>query len=103
MFAAYKPALRSNGNGDGQRTVDIQAAPVKTPEDLVPITRKGNKPEFWLQFASGSDERAVSKEVAIHVASTIVNETVGRGLGNQAIVAFKSEQPTVGDVLAVIE
>ena len=37
------------------------------------------------------------------VASTIVNETVGRGLGNQAIVAFKNEPITVADVLAVIE
>jgi len=31
------------------------------------------------------------------------NETIGRGLGNQAIIAFKSEQPTVADVLSVIE
>jgi hypothetical protein len=31
MFEAYRPALRSNGNGDGERqsTVDVQAEPVK--------------------------------------------------------------------------
>ena len=34
---------------------------------------------------------------------SIVNETVGRGIGNQAIVAFKSEQPKLADVLAVID
>jgi hypothetical protein len=103
MFAAYRPGALGNGNGQAQRTVDVRALPVKKPEELAPITSKEDKPEFWFQFASGSDERAVSKEVAIHVASTIVNETVGRGRGNQAIVAFKSEQPTIADVLAVIE
>ena len=46
---------------------------------------------------------AASKAVAIYVAVTIVNETVGRGFGNQAIVAFKSEPITVSDVLSVIE
>jgi hypothetical protein len=36
--------------------------------------------------------------------SAIVNEAVGRGLGHQAIVAFKTTEPiTVADVLAVIE
>src|SRR5262249_40421354 len=103
LFAKYKPALRGNGNGEGQRTVDVQAELANKPEDLAPITTKEDKPEFWFQFASGSGERAVSKAVAIHVALTIVNETVGRGIGNQAIVAFKSEEPTVADVLAVIE
>jgi hypothetical protein len=107
MFAKYRPALRrdgnGNGNGDGERTHDVEAEPVKKPEDLSPISGKGNTPEFWFQFASGSGERVVSKEVGIHVASTIVNETVGRGLGNQAVVAFKSEPVTVADVLAVIE
>jgi hypothetical protein len=104
MMAAYRPNL-GNGNGHGHRTVDVQAEPVKKPEELAPITSKdgSDKPDFWFQFASGSGERAVSKEVAIHVASTIVNETVGRGIGNQAIVAFKSERPTVADVLAVID
>jgi hypothetical protein len=82
--------------------VDVEAEPVK-PEDLAPITSKGDKPEFWFPFASGSGMRTVSKEVAIHVAATIVNETVGRGIGNQAIVAFKTEPVTVADVLAVIE
>ena len=45
----------------------------------------------------------MSKEVAIYVAATIVNETIGHGFGNQAIVAFKSEPITVSDVLSVIE
>jgi hypothetical protein len=27
MFAAYRPTLRIGGNGDGQRTVDVQAEP----------------------------------------------------------------------------
>jgi hypothetical protein len=101
MMAAYRPGL-GNGNGHGERTVDVPPSPVK-PEELEPITSKADKPEFWFAFASGSGMRPVSKEVAIYVASTIVNETVGRGIGNQAIVAFKSEQPTVADVLAVID
>jgi hypothetical protein len=92
-----------NGNGDsGKRTVDMEAETVK-PEDLTPITSKADKPEFWFAFASGSGMRPVSKEVAIHAAATIVNETIGRGLGNQAIVAFKTEPVTVADVLAVID
>jgi hypothetical protein len=102
LYAQYRPGL-GNGNGDGQRTVDVQAEPVVKPEDLAPITTKEDKPGFWLQFASGSGEWTVSKEVAIHIASTTVNETVGHGLGNQAIVAFKSEPITVADVLAVID
>jgi len=103
MVAAYRPGALGNGNGSGARTVDVQAEPVeKQPEDLTPITTKKDKPEFWFQFC-GSGERAVSKEVAIYVASTIVNETVGRGIGNQAIVAFKSDPVTVSDVLAVID
>jgi hypothetical protein len=104
MMANYRPGVLGNGNGDsGKRTVDVQAEPVEKPEELPPITVKEDKPEFWFQFASGSGERPVSKEVAIYVASTIVNETVGRGIGNQALVSFKSEQPTVADVLAVID
>jgi hypothetical protein len=105
MFAAYRPGALGNGNGNGARTGELQSEPVeKQPEELAPITTKKDQPEFWFQFASGSGERAVSKEVAIYVASTIVNETVGRGLGQQAIVAFKQEEPiTVADVLAVIE
>jgi hypothetical protein len=34
MFAAYRPALRGNGNGEGQRAVDVQAELVKKPGDL---------------------------------------------------------------------
>jgi hypothetical protein len=102
MVEAYRPGALSNGNG--ARTVDIQAEPVeKQPEDLAPITTKKDRPEFWFQFASGSGERTVSKEVAIYVVATIVNETVGRGLGQQAIVAFNSEPITVADVISVIE
>jgi hypothetical protein len=103
MFASYKPALEGGGNGEGRRTVDVEALPIKA-EALAPITDKGDTPEFWRQFASGSGDRLVSKEVAIYAAATVVNETVGRGLGNQAIVAFKSGEPiTVAAVLAVIE
>jgi hypothetical protein len=104
MFASYKPALEAGGNGEGRRTVDVEAEQVKEPENLAPITDKGDTPAFWNQFASGSGERLVSKEVAIYVAATIVNETVARGIGNQAIVSFKSGEPiTVAAVLAVIE
>jgi hypothetical protein len=102
MFAAYRPG-HGNGNGEGPNTVEVDLELVKRPEDLTPITSKEDKPEFWFQFC-GSGERVVDKQVAIYVASTIVNETVGRGLGHQAIVAFKQEEPiTVADVLAVIE
>ena len=52
---------------------------------------------------SGESGRAVDKATAIFVAATIVNETVGQGVGNQAIVAFKSDPVTVSDMLAVIE
>ena len=101
-FAAYRPG-HGNGNGEGPNTVEVDLELVKRPEDLTPITSKEDKPEFWFQFC-GSGERVVDKQVAIYVASTIVNETVGRGLGHQAIVAFKQEEPiTVADVLAVIE
>jgi hypothetical protein len=40
MFEAYRPALRSNGNGEGHHIVDIQAEPVKKPEDLAPVSGK---------------------------------------------------------------
>jgi hypothetical protein len=106
MFEAYRPTLPGNGNGHGQsqRTVDVQAESVKKPEEPAPITSKEDKPEFWFQFASGSGERTVSKEVAIYVAATIVNEAVSPyGRGNQAIVAFRTEPITVADVLSVIE
>src|SRR5262249_54867881 len=96
MMAAYRPALRSNGNGEGQRAHYVQTEPVKL-EDLTPITAKEDKPEFWLQFASGPGERPVSKEVAVFVAATIANEAVGRGVGHQAITAFKSDLVTISD------
>src|SRR6516164_11760361 len=105
MFEAYQ-LRRGNGNGEGQRqrTVDVQVEPVKKPEELAPITSKEDKPEFWFQFASGSGERTVSKEVAIYAAATIVNEAVSPyGRGNQAIVAFKTEPITVSDVLQTID
>ena len=99
MFAAHRPGGLGNGDGQRKRTIDVQAEPVK-PDDLAPITSKEDKPEFWFQFVSGSGERPVSKAVAIYVAVTIVNETVGRGFGNQAIVAFKNDPVTVSDVLS---
>ena len=78
--------------------------PLKFVAQADPITSKEDKPEFWFQFASGSGERTVSKEVAIYAAATIVNEAVSPyGRGNQAIVAFKTEPITVSDVLSVIE
>jgi len=45
----------------------------------------------------------VEKATAIYVAKTIVDATIGRGLDNQAITAFKMDQPTVGDVVSVLE
>ena len=80
MFEAYQ-LRRGNGNGEGQRqrTVDVQVEPVKKPEELAPITSKEDKPEFWFQFASGSGERAVSKEVAIYVAATIAMRRLAAG------------------------
>jgi hypothetical protein len=103
-FRQYRPCL-GNGNGDGaKRTVEVEAKPVEPVTDLTPISSKAGseKPEFWRQFC-GSDERPVSKDVAIYAAATVVNEAVGRGLGNQAIVAFKNDPVTVSDVLAVID
>ena len=44
MFEAYRPALRGNGNGEGQRNVDAQAEPIRKPENLAPITSKEDKP-----------------------------------------------------------
>jgi hypothetical protein len=105
MFDAYRPGGRaegSSGNGERQRTVDVAAVATEV-KVLAPITDKEDTPAFWLQFASGSGERSVSKEVAIYAAATIVNEALGRGLGHQAIVSFKSERVTVGDVLSVID
>jgi hypothetical protein len=105
MFARYRPALRGNGNAEGQRTTDIYPEPVKQV-GLVPIVRKEGDERssvFWSSFVSGSGERPVELASAIFVTKSIVDETVGRGLGQQALVAFKSEEPTVADVLAVIE
>jgi hypothetical protein len=110
MFEEYQQRRGGNGNGHGaggQRTVEVQAEPVEKSEDLAPpISRKEGeeKPSvFWNLFASGERERIVEKATAIYVVKTIVDETVGRGLGNQAIVAFKHEPITVADVLAAIE
>jgi hypothetical protein len=100
MIESYKPGLRGNCNGEEHPRVDVRA------EDLTPITRKEgdeNSSAFWALFADGPGERSVEKACAIFVAKTLVDETVGRGIGNQAIVAFKMEQPTVADVLAVID
>jgi hypothetical protein len=102
MMAAYRPTLPGNGNGEGgKRTVEVEAESV---EDLRPINSKegSERPEFWRQFC-GSLERPVAKDVAVFVAATIVNETVGKGIGNRAIVSFKTEPIVVSDVLAVIE
>jgi hypothetical protein len=104
--AAYRPGC-GNGNGSGAHTVDIQAEPVEKPhEELAPIVRKEgdeNSSAFWNLFASGASERFVDKATAILVTALIVSETLGAGRGHQAITAFKSEQPTVGDVLCVID
>jgi hypothetical protein len=32
MFAAYRPGAPGNGNGEGKRTVDVQAEPVTSKE-----------------------------------------------------------------------
>jgi hypothetical protein len=105
MMATYRAGL-GNSNGEGRRTVGVEVEPVKKPEELAPIVRRAgdeNSSVFWSQFAGGTGERPVEKACAIFAVKTIVDETVGRGLGNQAIVAFRSEQPTVADVLAVID
>jgi hypothetical protein len=104
MMATYRAGL-GNGDGHGERTVDVEAEAVK-PEELAPIVRKEgdqNSSAFWALFAGGTGERPVEKSTAIFVVKAIVDETVGRGIGNQAIVAFKSERTTVADVLAVID
>jgi hypothetical protein len=103
MFAAYRPGAVANGNG--HRSRDIQAEPVEK-EALPSIVRKAgdeNSSAFWNLFASGASERLVDKATAIFVTALIVSETLGAGRGHQAITAFKSEQPTVGDVLCVID
>jgi hypothetical protein len=104
MYDAYKLSQRAGGNGEGQRTMDVEVLPAKPVAELAPISTKAGseRPEFWRQFC-GSDERPVSKDVAIYVVATIVNEAVGRGIGNQAIVEFKNEPVTIANVLSVIE
>jgi hypothetical protein len=107
MVAAYRPgALSGNGNGSGPRTVDIPPSPVEK-EALPPIVRKEgdeNSSAFWGLFARAQDqERGVEKATAIYVTKTIVDEAVGGGRGNQAIVSFKTEPITIGDVISVIE
>jgi len=75
----------------------IQAPPI--------IRREGTEATsaFWDQFASGTGDRLVEKATAIYVASQIVNETIGDGRGDQAIVMIKEDPTTVADVLSTIE
>ena len=103
-----EPVLVSVSTGSGGQRERLCAhrrhpgRAAEKPEDLAPITTKKDKPEFWFQFC-GSGERVVDKQVAIYVAATIVNETAGRGLGQQAIVMIKHDPTTVADVISVIE
>jgi hypothetical protein len=103
MFAAYRPG--AVGNGNGHRTVDIQAEPVEK-EALPPIVRKEgdeNSSTFWANFVSGTGERQVDKATAIYVVKTVVDEVCGAGPGNQALVAFRTDSVTASDVLCVID
>jgi hypothetical protein len=105
MFAAYQP-LRGRGNGEGPRTVELEAEPASRAAELAPIERRAGdeqRPTFWLQFVSSDGERRVEKNCAIFVTKMITDEVVGRGRGNQAIVAFKNDPITVGEVISVIE
>jgi hypothetical protein len=43
------------------------------------------------------------KKQAIFVAKVIVDEAIGGGCGNQAVVPFKNDPVTVSDVLAAID
>jgi hypothetical protein len=45
MFEAYRPGAVGQRQREGQRTVDVQAEPVKKP-DLTPIVRKRRRREF---------------------------------------------------------
>jgi hypothetical protein len=106
MYSKYRPGL-VEGNGQKEKVVDVSSEPVTEPSVPEPaIVRKEGQEKsaaFWAQFC-GDPERAVEKSTAIFVAKAITDQTVGRGISNQAIVAFgKSETITVADVLAVIE
>ena len=68
--------------------MDVQAEPVKKPEDLAPITRKDGDERssvFWNLFASGDRKRTVAKETAIFVAKTIVDEVLGEGAASRQL------------------
>jgi hypothetical protein len=104
MFEACRPGAVGQRQREGQRTVDVQAEPVKKP-DLTPIVRKEgdeNSSAFWLQFVSGDDQRTITRETTNYVIKTIVCESVGPRYSNQPIT-FGTEPITVADVLAVIE
>jgi len=75
------------------------------PAAQLPIVRREGheSPAFLNQFVSGDSQRPVDKATAIYVAATITNEAIGRGFGNQAVVAFKNDPVTPSDVLAVID
>ena len=45
----------------------------------------------------------MEKACAIFAVKTIVDECVGRGLGNQVIVMIKNDPTTVAEVLSVID
>jgi hypothetical protein len=103
LYAAYRPN-QGNGNGEGQRTVDVTPSPVKRPEDLAPIVRKEGDEKssaFWANFVSGTGERRVDKATAVFAVKVIVDEVCGAGRGNQA--AFRTEPVAVEDVLSVID
>jgi hypothetical protein len=105
LFANYRPALSTGGNGEGKRTVEVEVDAVKA-EELAPIVRKEgeeNSPVFWARFAGGTGERRVDKATAIFAVKVIVDEVCGAGRGNQALVAFKTEPIDVADVISVIE
>ena len=123
MFAAYRPAL-----GNGGRTVDVEAEPVKEdkpvedeeisanvrrkfaqyrpeqPAAQPPIVRKEgdeNSAVYWNQFASGDGQRLVESTTAVYTVKTIVSESVGPRYSQS--VAFREESVSVADVLAAIE
>jgi hypothetical protein len=104
MFEEYQ-SRRDHGNGNGQSAGPVSG--LGTGEKAPPIVRKEgaeNSAAFWNLFVSAADqERAVEKSTAIYVAKTIVDEAIGGGRGNQAIVAFKNDPVTISDVLATID
>jgi hypothetical protein len=101
MFSRYKPGL---GGGNGESVARVSSSGEKVVEP--PIERKEgeeNSAAFWLQFASGASDQIVEKGTAIYVAKTIVDEALGAGRGNQAIVEFKNEPVMISDILATID